>query len=44
MYSITITFESNHDYNRDYIYLETFSEKKNICVVSGKYNFRQRTI
>jgi len=28
MYSITITFESNHDYNRDYIYLETFSEKK----------------
>jgi len=29
MYSITITitFESNHDYTRDYIYLETFSEK-----------------
>ena len=28
MYSIAITFEINHDYNRDYIYLETFSEKK----------------
>jgi len=27
MYSIAITFEINHDYNRDYIYLETFSEK-----------------
>jgi len=25
MYSITITFESNHDYNRDYIYLEALS-------------------
>jgi len=27
MYSITITFESNLDYNCDYIYFETFSEK-----------------
>ena len=36
--------ESNHDYNRDYNCLETFSEKKTICVVSRKYNFRQRTI
>jgi len=38
--------ESNHDYNRDYICLETFSERKQkpISKVSCKYIFRQHTI
>jgi len=38
--------ESNHDYNRDYICLETISERKQkpICKVSRKYIFRQHTI
>ena len=35
--------ESNHDYNRDYICLETCSEKKTFAVLC-KYIFRQHTI
>jgi len=35
--------KSNHDYNRDYICLETFSKRKQkpMCKLSCKYIFRQ---
>jgi len=34
----------DYDYNRDYICLETFSEKtKTICMISWKNIFRQQT-